>query len=304
MNKTICALLVSVFVTAAYGAPSTIMRNNRGGYTLTTTSDGYVVIDDSKVSVDVDNLSSALDMVARDHGREIVLGYDDEWVLWKYSDQPDSAFRRLVRKGTRGAATPHTHPGWYMTGRVELSFLNWDNKYSTDDGWDPNKEFAQDSYSFEPVMGGSLSIGYMFRNAYRAELEAGYIGAFEDSDATTRFEMQGTYMMANGLYDIKNTGFYVGAGLGVSSLITKWSGVYNVDSKRDYNFGLIGALMAGYTHQLDEKMYLDLRYRISGMTGGTQKFNFQDTLNNMHEMQNKMNFVLDNSISLGIRYEF
>ena len=63
----------------------------------------------------------------------------------------------------------------------------------------------------------------------------------------------------------------------------------------------MGALMFGYTHKLDDNLVLDLRYRFAGTWGSKQERTYGGA-NDV--MTNKIGFIMDNSISLGIRYEF
>ena len=68
--------------------------------------------------------------------------------------------------------------------------------------------------------------------------------------------------------------------------------------------------MAGYSHKLDDNMVLDLRYRIAGMYGTNQKREWKSGTTILGEdvggkyLENKIGLILDNSISIGIRYEF
>ena len=49
---------------------------------------------------------------------------------------------------------------------------------------------------------------------------------------------------------------------------------------------------------------LDLRYRLSAMTGLDQRIGMLDDAGASHWFQNDIDFIMDNSISIGIRYEF
>ena len=62
----------------------------------------------------------------------------------------------------------------------------------------------------------------------------------------------------------------------------------------------MGALMAGWSHHLDYNLVLDLRYRLA-MFGGVEH---ERTLNNDYKFKNDIGMILDNSISVGLRYEF
>lgn len=195
--------------------------------------------------------------------------------------------------------------GWYIGGRAELSFLNWENEYSLD-----GVDFGSDDYSFEPVFGGSFYAGYTFNYFWRAEVEAGLIGQFEDSDESFGFKMTVPYVMANGYYDFTN-GLYVGAGLGIAlpkTELTNDAFVSGDGSERAVS--PMGAIMLGWTYDLDYNLTLDLRYRLAAFGGTEQSRTFVDGAGNAiadysnKEITNEIGLVLDNSISLGIRYEF
>ena len=96
---------------------------------------------------------------------------------------------------------------WYIGGRLDLNLLNWENEYSSNDPM-IDAEFDKDEYSFEPVIGGNIFVGRTFDYFWRAEVEAGLIGQFDDSDDGFDFKLTVPYVMANGYYDFAN-GFYL-----------------------------------------------------------------------------------------------
>lgn len=194
--------------------------------------------------------------------------------------------------------------GWYLTGRAELSFLNFKNKYSSDSDWAANNKYNDDSYSFQPVFGGSLAAGKKINYFWRAEVEGGYLGYFEDEDLAAKFSMSMPYMMVNGYYDFTN-GLYVGAGAGAALAMYKLSGDYFLGYDKDKTVvSPMAGLMFGWTRALDDNLVVDLRYRLAGMTGTDLKVNFQDQKNVEHWFKSKTGMIMDNSVSLGIRYEF
>ncbi len=200
--------------------------------------------------------------------------------------------------------TDKAKTGWYITGRAEVSFLNWKNKYSSDDNFAANNDYASDDYSFEPVFGGSLAGGYHFGYFWRGEVEAGYIGYFSDKDSAAEFTMSIPYLMASGYYDF-TSGLYVGGGLGLAMPTTTIDSVFfDGSDRKKTSVAPMAALMLGYTQKLDDNLVLDIRYRLAGMTGTKQKFDFQTTDETNHWFENKIDTILDNSISVGIRYEF
>lgn len=217
----------------------------------------------------------------------------------------------LTRDGKGGYVVTYDYTdkaktGWYVGARADLNFMNWKNKYSIDEGAVAPEEFSSDKYSFEPVFGGSVFAGTRFAYFWRAELEAGYMGYFEDKDATSEFSLQVPYVMLNGYYDFVN-GLYLGAGVGAAMPITTIDTVYsNGGDRKEYGIAPMVGVMLGYSYELDYNLVLDIRYRLSGMTGVDQRISdleFPDDPKT-YWFQNDIDFILDNSISIGIRYEF
>lgn len=201
--------------------------------------------------------------------------------------------------------------GWYITGRAELSFLNFKNKYSADvDGFKFDEDLNNDKYSFKPVFGGSVAAGRKINYFWRAELEGGYLGYFEDDERGGNFSISMPYMMINGYYDFVN-GLYLGAGVGATLAQYKMSNedyFVSFDEKKTA-FSPMAGLMFGWTHKLDENLVLDLRYRLAGMTGKELKTSVELEDENgesagVFNFKSKTGMILDNSISFGIRYEF
>lgn len=196
--------------------------------------------------------------------------------------------------------TDKSKSGWYSSLRAELSFLNWKNKYATDAvPLDPNED--HDDYSFEPVFAVNGAFGRRINYFWRAEVEAGYLSRFIDKDAGVEFTLSMPYVLANGYYDFAND-LYIGAGLGVSFPIMTLDGGSFTDAGNRSKTGVspMAGVMIGLSHKLDDNMVLDVRYRLAGTIGATQ----QRELQHIYYLENKIGFILDNSISIGLRYEF
>ena len=185
---------------------------------------------------------------------------------------------------------------WYGALRADLNFLSWKNEYSSD-----IVMAKSDDFSFEPLLGVDFAFGKRINYFWRAEVEAGYIAEFSDKDNGTEFSLKLPYVMANGYYDFTN-GLYVGAGLGMSFPTTKLDDVTFTDEGNRSKTGVspMFGLMGGYTYRLDDDFLVDLRYRFAGTWGTTQE---REILGTNH-IKNKIGFIMDNSISVGIRYEF
>ena len=73
----------------------------------------------------------------------------------------------------------------------------------------------------------------------------------------------------------------------------------------------MGAAMLGYAYYLSESLILDVRYRFAGftgtkikrgVTGHTIEINGAEV--RLDSVETKVGFIMDNSISIGLKYEF
>ena len=199
--------------------------------------------------------------------------------------------------------TDKAKSGWYGSMRAELAFLSFKNKYYIEGVYSD-----KNTYSFEPEFAFDLAFGKRINYFWRAEVEAGYITKFSDKDEGYEFNLSVPYVMANGYYDFTN-GLYVGAGIGVAVPRTELNDdQFKSGNNPKWGVSPMAGLMAGYSHKLDDNLVLDLRYRIAGFMGNEQERQWGPTvvpvaLADLH-FKNKMGLILDNSISIGIRYEF
>lgn len=213
---------------------------------------------------------------------------------------------QLVRRSSNNAYrvtydyTDKAKNGWYMTGRVGVSFLNFKNKYS-----ESGVNIGDDKYSFESVFDAGLAVGHRFGHFVRADIEAGYIGDFTDKDEGFEYTLSVPYLMANVYYDFLN-GIYIGAGAGAALPTMQLDGSVFVDNgnRKEREFGGIGGISLGFAHKMDDNIILDLRYRLAGITGVKHKRSYVHEDLTVHDVTVKTDFIMDNSISLGIRYEF
>lgn len=198
--------------------------------------------------------------------------------------------------------TDKANTGWYIGGRVALNLLSWKNDYSTNA---PDANKLQDDDYFESLFGGSVFVGKTLKYLWRAEIEGGMLGYFEDEFGGTTFKMAIPYLMANGYRDFAN-GAYVGAGVGIALPKTRLQGrdFTGGDSSQRGVSPMVG-LMVGYSHKLDYNLTLDLRYRLSGLYGTEHNRTFiHKDDGETYSIGNKIGLMLDNAISLGIRYNF
>ena len=201
--------------------------------------------------------------------------------------------------------TDKVKSGWYGSIRAEMNFLNWESKYYVEGDY-----IGSDKYSFEPVFAANIAFGKKINYFWRAELEAGYISKYTDKDEGFEVSLSAPYALVNGYYDFTN-GLYLGVGAGIALPTTELiDDAFASGNNPKTSVSPMAGLMAGFARQLDDNIVLDLRYRIAGFIGHDQERQWVpgtmiDTWNvGGKHLKNKMGFVLDNSISLGIRYEF
>lgn len=198
---------------------------------------------------------------------------------------------------------PRARSNWYLGGRVGLDLLTWRNEYTATPAsaiTDPDSD--HDTYIFEPVFGGDLFLGYHFTPNWRGDLELGYISQYSDTDNGITFNMSTFYGTLNAYYDFTNR-FYVGGGLGFAFPRTELQWEYFTKSSKESDMSMMLALMAGWTYDLSNEVVLDLRYRISGWWGPdfTRGVSGYAPLT---AIETNVGFVLDNQLTIGLRYEF
>ena len=187
---------------------------------------------------------------------------------------------------------------YYMGLHADLSFLNWKNKYSN------ATESGSDDFSFKSVLGADFVVGYKFDNDMRADIELGYLGKYSESETEyypdpekSEFSMAMSYLMANGYYDFDN-GLYVGAGLGLSMINVTIDSTW-INEKKDSHIAPMGALMFGWSYDLDDSVSIDLRYRFALTHGNDIKIAVGGDY-----LKTEMGFIMENTLSAGIRYSF
>ena len=232
---------------------------------------------------------------------DIILGKDiaPEYHMDEYDSEPLSI-------------TSNQERNWYIGGRVGLHLMSWKNKYK---GSPSNYKFDEsenhDNYVFEPVFGGGIFAGYHFTPNWRGDVEFGYMTRFDDSDNGFTFKLSTPYITANAYYDFAS-GFYLGAGVGLAFPRAGMDYQYfTADSESETKLSFMGALMAGYSYRLSESVALDFRYRLSGFSGPKWTRNIvspspivDENGVSLTSLETRVGFIIDNSLSLGLRYEF
>ena len=201
---------------------------------------------------------------------------------------------------------PKDDTGKYYIGiRGNLSFMNWKNKYTYEDT--EGTKHASDDFSFRSILGMDVFMGYTISKNLRADLEMGYLGKFSETETEynenylpekTTFDFETYYLMANGYYDFKN-GLYAGIGFG-GALLNVSLDHSVVRKQTEMTLSPMGALTFGWIHRLDDKIDFDVNYRLAMFGGGDVTLD----MSNGYEVETHMGWIMDNSLSAGIRYKF
>ena len=185
---------------------------------------------------------------------------------------------------------------WYLNAHLDLSLLSWKNEYTY------GLETSEDKFNFKPVYGLNLAVGCKYGKSWRGDIEFGYVGRYSETETEyytdyhtekTDFNLSTMALTINGYYDFK-TGVYMGLGAGVAVVKTSLSHSALVDVSKT-NASPMGAVMLGLTYPLNDKLNFDMRYRFAVFTGS--KFYNLD-------VQTKIGLIMDNSLSVGLRYTF
>lgn len=185
---------------------------------------------------------------------------------------------------------------WYLDVRADLSFLSWKNKYMYD------IDSSSDEFGFKSVFGADIAVGCKLSDFSRVDVELGYIGNYSEQETEyitgyltekTDFDLSTFYTSLNGYYDFAS-GVYVGLGAGLAIVETSLnhSALAKVSKT---SVSPMGAVMVGLTHALNDVLNLNIQYRFAAFSGSTL-----DDIG----VKTKIGLITDNSISVGLHYEF
>jgi len=228
------------------------------------------------------------------------------------------AYQQQSRTGgntgaTSGAYAYNKGKTGYIGMNLDLNLLNWSNKYKAyPEEAVYNAAFDHDDYRFKMLIGGHIVAGYRFNPGWRMDIEGGFTSEFEDSDNGISFKLSVPYVTADVYHDFKN-GLYLGIGGGVAfpTISMEWEHFTSNNSSKTATSPM-GAAMLGYTYYLSENLILDVRYRFAGfkgprlkrgVTGWPPEGTIEETAP-LESLETKVGFMMDNSISIGLKYEF
>ena len=218
--------------------------------------------------------------------------------------------RPVGNSGTSGAYVYNKAGSGYVGMNLDINLLNWRNEYKAL----PvayNEAFNHDDYRFKPLIGGHIVAGYRFNPGWRMDIEGGFTSEFEDSDNGLSFKLSVPYVTANLYHDFTN-GLYLGIGGGVAfpNISMEWEHFTSNNSSKTATSPM-GAAMIGYAYYLSENLILDVRYRFAGFKGPKLKrgvtgwsIEVGDQEIPLESVETSVGFMMDNSISIGLKYEF
>lgn len=208
-----------------------------------------------------------------------------------------------------GQQKTQSEPGkWYVGANFAMNMLSWENDYKSDYAGS-DLLFSKDTYSFESVTGFSGVLGKRFESGMRGDIEFGKTSTFTDEDDVAQFSMSIMYAMANLYYDF-SSGFYLGAGVGIAKPTVKIEGSLfgGANGENSKISPKVGAAL-GYAARVADNVFIDIRYRLSGLKGTdlSQTFlwdQYNDGNYEQYVLQIESGLIFENTVSMGLRYSF
>ena len=236
----------------------------------------------------------------------------------RYTDGSNGNSRTMTYQQSRnsgngsvsGAYAYNKGGSGYVGMNLDVNLLNWTNKYkATPEEAVVNLMADHDDYKFKPLIGGHFVAGYRFSPGWRADAEFGFTSEFEDSDNGISFKLSIPYVTANVYHDFVN-GLYLGIGGGAAfpTISMEWEN-FTANGSSKTGVAPMGAAMLGYAYYLSESLIFDVRYRFAGLFGNTKikrgaNYQADDEHPPLESLETKVGFIMDNSISIGLKYEF
>ncbi len=200
---------------------------------------------------------------------------------------------------------------WYGALKYVHTFASFKSKHYLDGVYCPGGQYCVDKYSFESMMGFTASVGRWYTKHWRIELEGGYTGEHSDAADDIEFAISAPYLTFNALYNTPEQrwgGFYVGPGLGIAFPMTRITGpsTFLTGQETKRQFSPIAALHFGYQLPLGDRFALDIGYKFSTFMGTNHTRQVEDAYDpsTTYDFTRKTGWVMNNSVSIGLRYYF
>ena len=201
-------------------------------------------------------------------------------------------------------------PKWYVGGNLFYNLALFEAKHMTNGVFSSSVPYAKDDFSASQF-GGALYVGQKFNRNFRADVEAGWFLKYSEQSAGVEFSLDTPYALANVYYDMDLNpswgGFYFGAGLGVALPTSKLHGpgIFLPGGETKTNVSVMGALAVGWQIPVADSTFFDIKYRLSAYKGGDHTRQWQDNVYYViYDFTSSIGWVLNNTVSVGIRYEF
>lgn len=251
-----------------------------------------------------------------DNGWTYYRGYDERYYFQKVQPQvveedveiTDEPEPEVSNTEKRKSGFTWQNMGLYVGLNGGTNLWSWENKYSSDyDG--VNVGYAKEKYSFEPVWAASVAVGATFSENLRGDLELGMTNNFKDTDDLAEYKVRQSYVMLNAYRDFES-GLYLGGGLGVAKVVARLGGEFFGDKTGEETITTFKVgLSAGFATPIADNVYVDLRYRLSGLKGAkisNNSFLWDQYAGEykIYSLKIKSDFMLENAFSVGVRVNF
>lgn len=228
----------------------------------------------------------------------------------KKAEKPKKVEKKKVQQQTKPKTVNNKQWRRYASINFAVHMWTWKNDYSSDySGAD--LLFSEDSYSSQSVFGGSVALGTKITDNLRTDLELGMDAKFEDKDEAATYTLTAPYLMLNMYHDFKS-GFYIGAGLGITKTKVSIDGLLfdgSTEGSDSVSNKLKAAATVGYGARLSKNLFLDVQYRLAGFKAPdvSRKFwwdQYNDGTYQEYVLKIKGGLLIENTISAGLRFVF
>ncbi|MBO4672255.1 MAG: outer membrane beta-barrel protein [Alphaproteobacteria bacterium] len=223
-------------------------------------------------------------------------------------ETPDEQLEQPTQQPQQQNSTSWQDTGMYVAANLIANMWSWKNTYDSNYGGVDLSQ-SQDKYSFENVWAGSVALGMKFDENLRGDIELGITREFEDSDEVAKYTLSEQYAMAN-VYRDFDSGFYLGAGLGVAKVTAGLGGaLFGSETLEESVTSIKVGLSAGYAMSIADNMFIDFRYRLSGLKNAdisNSSFLWDETEGDylLYSLHIKSDYLVENAFSVGIRFNF
>ncbi|MDR1207618.1 MAG: outer membrane beta-barrel protein [Rickettsiales bacterium] len=197
---------------------------------------------------------------------------------------------------------------WYFGGKFAANFASFDETRYVDGEYTGNGDDKQ-THSGAMQLGGSIFAGNKISDNWRIEAEVGYTGKYSDFGKGVEFSLATPYAEFNVNYNTAEEKWgwlYIGGGVGAAFAHTTITGddVFLAGGENGTRVSPLFAAMLGYRAHIADNWFVDVGYKFMTFQGSDHTRQFIDGSAVVHDFTDKIDWVMNHAITLGLAWEF